>query len=100
MAAITAKMVSELREKTGAGMMDCKRALVAADGDVELAIENLRQSGVAKAEKKSGRATEQAKPGPVFPAKKLLSLKCCAKPTSLPKLRNSVLWLKLCLTVR
>ena len=61
MAAITAKMVSELREKTGAGMMDCKRALVAADGDVELAIENLRKSGVAKAEKKSGRATEQGK---------------------------------------
>ena len=61
MAAITAKMVSELREKTGAGMMDCKKALVAADGDMELAIENLRKSGVAKAEKKSGRATEQGK---------------------------------------
>lgn len=61
MAVITAKMVSELREKTGAGMMDCKKALVAADGDVELAIENLRKSGVAKAEKKSGRATEQGK---------------------------------------
>ena len=61
MAAITAKMVSELREKTGAGMMDCKKALVAADGDMELAIDNLRKSGVAKAEKKSGRATEQGK---------------------------------------
>ena len=61
MAAITAKMVSELREKTGAGLMDCKKALVAADGDMELAIENLRKSGVAKAEKKSGRATEQGK---------------------------------------
>lgn len=42
--AITAAMVSELREKTGAGMMDCKKALVAADGDMELAIENLRKS--------------------------------------------------------
>ena len=61
MAAITAKMVSDLREKTGAGMMDCKRALTAADGDMELAIENLRKSGVAKAEKKSGRSTNQGK---------------------------------------
>ncbi len=61
MAAITAKMVSELREKTGAGMMDCKKALTAADGDFELAIENLRKSGAAKAEKKSGRATNQGK---------------------------------------
>ena len=58
---ITAKMVSDLREKTGAGMMDCKRALTAADGDMELAIENLRKSGAAKAEKKSGRSTEQGK---------------------------------------
>ena len=61
MAAITAKMVSELREKTGAGMMDCKKALTAADGDMELAIENLRKSGIAKAEKKSGRSTNQGK---------------------------------------
>lgn len=58
---ITAKMVSELREKTGAGMMDCKKALVAADGDMDMAIENLRKSGAAKAEKKSGRATNQGK---------------------------------------
>ena len=59
--AITAKMVQDLREKTGAGMMDCKKALVAAGGDEELAIENLRKSGVAKAEKKSGRSTNQGK---------------------------------------
>ena len=58
---ITAKMVQELREKTGAGMMDCKKALTAANGDMELAIENLRKSGIAKAEKKSGRATNQGK---------------------------------------
>ncbi len=58
---ITAQMVSALREKTGAGMMDCKKALVAADGDMELAVENLRKSGIAKAEKKSGRATNQGK---------------------------------------
>ena len=58
---ITAKMVSELREKPGAGMMDCKKALTAANGDMDLAIENLRKSGIAKAEKKSGRATNQGK---------------------------------------
>ena len=58
---ITAKMVQELREKTGAGMMDCKKALEAADGDMTLAIENLRKSGAAKAEKKSGRSTNQGK---------------------------------------
>lgn len=61
MAAITVKMVQDLREKTGAGMMDCKKALTAADGDLELAIENLRKSGAAKAEKKSGRSTNQGK---------------------------------------
>ncbi len=58
---ITAKMVQELREKTGAGMMDCKKALSEANGDMELAIENLRKSGAAKAEKKSGRSTNQGK---------------------------------------
>ena len=58
---ITAKMVQELREKTGAGMMDCKKALTAANGDIELAVENLRKSGIAKAEKKAGRSTNQGK---------------------------------------
>ncbi|MBQ4314874.1 MAG: translation elongation factor Ts, partial [Lentisphaeria bacterium] len=58
---ITAKMVSELREKTGAGMMDCKKALTAANGDMELALENLRKSGIAKAEKKAGRSTNEGK---------------------------------------
>ena len=53
--AITAKMVSELRERTGAGMMDCKKALVAVDGDVEKAIEYLREKGLAAAAKKAGR---------------------------------------------
>ena len=58
---ITADVVKKLRDMTGAGMMDCKKALTAADGDMELAIENLRKSGVAKAEKKSGRSTNQGK---------------------------------------
>ncbi|QXM06117.1 translation elongation factor Ts [Crassaminicella indica] len=53
--AITAAMVKELRGKTGAGMMDCKKALTEADGDMEKAIEVLREKGLAKAAKKSGR---------------------------------------------
>ena len=52
---INAVMVKELRERTGSGMMECKRALVEANGDMELAIENMRKSGLAKADKKSGR---------------------------------------------
>ncbi|MCI7644100.1 MAG: translation elongation factor Ts [Lentisphaeria bacterium] len=58
---ITAKQVSELREKTGAGMMDCKKALTEANGDMEAAIDVLRKHGAAKAEKKSGRATKEGK---------------------------------------
>ncbi|MCM2679125.1 translation elongation factor Ts [Echinimonas agarilytica] len=53
--AITAALVKELRERTGAGMMDCKKALVETDGDIDLAIENMRKSGQAKAAKKAGR---------------------------------------------
>ncbi len=51
---ITAAMVKELRERTAAGMMECKKALVETDGDIELAIENMRKSGAAKAAKKAG----------------------------------------------
>jgi len=53
--AISAAMVKELRERTGAGMMECKKALVESDGDVEAAIEAMRKSGQAKAARKSGR---------------------------------------------
>ena len=53
--AITASMVKELRERTGAGMMECKKALTEAGGDIETAIENMRKSGQAKAAKKAGR---------------------------------------------
>jgi elongation factor Ts len=52
---ISAAMVKELRERTGSGMMECKKALVETHGDMELAIENMRKSGLAKADKKSGR---------------------------------------------
>jgi len=53
--AITAALVKELRERTGAGMMECKQALVESDGDLETAIEAMRKSGQAKAAKKAGR---------------------------------------------
>ena len=55
MAAITAALVKELRERTGAGMLDCKKALEAHDGDIEKAIDYLREKGIAKAVKKAGR---------------------------------------------
>jgi elongation factor Ts len=59
MTTITANMVSELRSRTGAGIMDCKKALAETGGDVEAAIEHLRKTGIAKAEKKAGRATAE-----------------------------------------
>ncbi|PHS24800.1 MAG: elongation factor Ts [Methylophaga sp.] len=53
--AITAALVKQLRERTGSGMMECKKALVASNGDIEVAIEEMRKSGLAKADKKSDR---------------------------------------------
>ena len=53
--AVTAKMVKELREMTGAGMMDCKKALVETDGNIEAAVDLLKEKGLAKAAKKAGR---------------------------------------------
>ena len=59
MAEITAGLVKELRERTGAGMMECKKALVESNGDIELAIDNMRKSGQAKAAKKAGRVAAE-----------------------------------------
>jgi elongation factor Ts len=56
---ISANLVKELRERTGAGMMDCKRALVACNGDIEKAIDELRTKGLAKAAKKAGRIASE-----------------------------------------
>ncbi len=56
---ITAEMVKKLRDMTGAGMMDCKKALEEAEGDFEKAVEILRKKGIAKAAKKAGRATAE-----------------------------------------
>ena len=57
--AITAALVKELRERTGAGMMECKKMLVETDGDIEAAIEKMRKSGAAKADKKAGRVAAE-----------------------------------------
>lgn len=59
MATISAKMVKELRDKTSAGMMDCKQALKETDGDMEKAVEFLRKKGLATAQKRSGRAMSE-----------------------------------------
>ena len=59
MANITAAMVKELREMTGAGMMECKKALVEADGDMDKAVDVLRTRGLAAVAKKAGRATNE-----------------------------------------
>jgi len=56
---ITASLVKELREKTGVGMMDCKKALKETDGDVDLSIEYLRKKGIATAQKRGGRTTSE-----------------------------------------
>jgi elongation factor Ts len=59
--AVTAAMVKQLRERTGAGMMECKRALVETGGDIETAVENLRKAGLAKADKKASRVAAEGK---------------------------------------
>lgn len=59
MAEISAKLVKELRERTGAAMMDCKKALVEVGGDIEAAIEHMRKTGLAKAEKKASRVAAE-----------------------------------------
>jgi len=56
---ISAKTVKDLRERTGAGMMDCKKALVKSDGDLDKAVDFLRKSGIAKAEKKGSRTASE-----------------------------------------
>ncbi|MCF2909805.1 translation elongation factor Ts [Pseudoalteromonas sp. DL2-H2.2] len=76
--AVTAALVKELRERTGAGMMDCKKALTETNGDIDLAIENMRKSGAAKAAKKAGNIAAEGtiliKQGEGFAA--LLEVNC------------------------
>lgn len=73
MAEITVDLIKELRERTGIGMGDCKKALVAAGGDIETAITNLRKAGMASAVKKEGRATNEGQIG-FFEAKDCIAL--------------------------
>src|SRR5688572_19728361 len=61
MAEITASLVKELRERTGAGMMECKKALTENNGDIDAAAEWLRKSGLAKADKKAGRVAAEGR---------------------------------------
>ncbi|MFT3762905.1 MAG: translation elongation factor Ts [Pseudoxanthomonas sp.] len=63
MAEITASLVKELRERTGAGMMECKKALTESNGDIDAAAEALRKSGLAKADKKAGRVAAEGRIG-------------------------------------
>ena len=70
MAAITAALVKDLREKTGAGMMDCKKALTETEGDIEVAIDWLRKKGLAAAAKKSGRVAAEGLVGVASAANK------------------------------
>jgi elongation factor Ts len=58
---VTASMVKELRERTGAGMMECKKALVETDGDLDAAADNMRKAGLAKADKKAGRVAAEGR---------------------------------------
>jgi len=59
--AISAALVKELRQRTGAGMMECKKALVATDGDIDAAADNMRREGLAKADKKAGRVAAEGR---------------------------------------
>ncbi len=95
--AITAAQVKELRDRTGAGMMDCKKALTEANGDIELAIDNMRKSGAAKAAKKAGNIAAEGtiliKQGEGFAA--LLEVNCqtdfVAKDSNFLAFANEVL---------
>lgn len=89
--AITAAMVKELRELTGAGMMDCKKALGETDGNMDEAVEYLRKNGQAKAEKKAGRiAAEGLCTVVVKMIRQQQLLKLTLKQTSLLKMIHSV----------
>ena len=91
MAAVTAAMVKELRERTGLGMMECKKALVEADGDIEKAIDDMRKSGQAKAAKKAGRTAAEG--GVVIATNDAntvsVMVEINSKPISLPAMKTS-----------
>lgn len=88
MAKISAAQVKELRDKTGVGMMDAKKALVAVEGDMEKAIDFLREKGMAKAAKKSDRVAAEGLANVAVMVIRLLLLKLTLKQTLLRKMTN------------
>ena len=97
MATISAGLVKDLREKTGAGMMDCKNALSETNGDIEAAVDWLRKKGLAKAAKKSGRVAAEGLVGvsrrqPISAS----SSRSIPKPTSSPATTTSRRWCGAC----
>ena len=92
MAEITAKLVKELREKSGAGVMDAKKALVEVEGDIEKAIELLREKGMAKAAKKADRVAAEGLTGVYVNGNVQQLLKLMLKLTSLRRTLNSLSW--------
>ena len=81
---ITAEMVKELRETTGAGMMDCKAALAEANGDMQAAVDWLRKKGLSKAAKKAGRVAAEGLIGIAVAGTKASLSKSIRKPISSP----------------
>ena len=72
--AISAALVKELRERTGAGMMECKKALTATDGDIDAAADNMRREGLAKADKKAGRVAAEGRVATAVSADKTVAV--------------------------
>lgn len=89
MATISAKLVKELRKKTGAGMMDCKKALTETDGDIDKAIDYLREKGIAKAAKKADRIAAEGLVHVETKVTTQLSLKSTLKQTLLLVTKDS-----------
>jgi len=87
--AVTASMVKELREMTGAGMMDCKKALNETNGDMDAAVEFLRKNGQAKAEKKAGRIAAEGIVMAEVKDDKVAALKLTLRQTSLQRMLSS-----------
>ena len=86
--AITAAMVKELRESTGAGMMECKKALTETNGDMDAAVEYLRKNGIMKAEKKASRIAAEGLTRIAMTRQQLL-LRLTQRLTSLLRTRSS-----------
>lgn len=89
MAAITAALVKELREKTGVGMMDCKKALNETDGDFDAAVDWLRKKGLSKAAKKADRVAAEGLVAVATRVAAAPSWRSTRKPTSWPGTRSS-----------